>query len=859
MQSLEAALRYNPTSSELKASLAEVYIRMGRFDEATLELCRQALEEQVDNVLLRQAGEIGRLIEFTRELIAGERPTPTDEELDALLEQLDDFLARSSECTEGWLAWTVLQLLRGGIDAAADGVCVLKRLGCTCVVEKVAPAIERLLNRGRLNQLGAEGLAEFCRQLMPETERLALLERHFDLGQTALGPVLLALYLERFPLERPEEMPEDSRNRFFNLLLDHGDPALSQRWIRRVALMGWEVGSYIVDHSRELIENEQLDEALLALKQLSVDSHVHELIDRIAVRLEEQGDYERAAEVLGYLNENALLERDAQNRHEKEMAREAEISMAELQIRNGRYVEALKKYVSALSYHVVADPAILERIEELLERAQLEDPDPLIRLGLYFRRQQDHPKAIDFLQRALAIRPESEECVLELEGLLVEILKKNPDLPHLRLDLGELYLRKGRLDAAIEELRLAAAAPAVAERAGRALAEALLAADRPLEAVDRYRSLSIQETDFENLLRLAEVLIERKANREGLLALGMIARLAPDWRDVGDRIRQMEEVLVRPTIEVTGDLKMRELIGDMAVGRYQYIDKLGSGGMGVVYKVFDLRNQRTVAMKILREALTSSSKALDRFFREARIAATLSHNNIVNIYDFNISNAAGQSFIVMEYVDGPALREVIDRQFRDGIDISMDYITEILSYMIQVCDALGASHARGIIHRDIKPDNIMTNLQGEVKITDFGIVHIEEATLTPTGAMLGTPRYMSPEQVTGSKIDARLDLYAVGIVLYESLIGSPPFLTGDISYQQVHKQPVAPRDINPRIPQPLNDLVMRCLAKKPEDRHPSAEVLRGELSRQLSDLGGCAKFGHNTDRTEMIMPSEAGP
>jgi serine/threonine protein kinase len=418
------------------------------------------------------------------------------------------------------------------------------------------------------------------------------------------------------------------------------------------------------------------------------------------------------------------------------------------------------------------------------------------------------------------------------------------------MELGKLYLHSERYDAAIEQLRLAASSPAVAEDANRLLAEALFKARRAVDALDRYRAQPAREEDFESIYQLHEQLLSTQSSaRDAVLALDLIARVDPGWRDVGEKIRLMQMNMGKAP---ETDPKMRELIGDMAIGRYQYLDRLGSGGMGVVYKVYDIRNHQTVAMKILRDSLAGSSKALDRFFREARIAATLSHHNIENIYDYNISNMSGQSFIVMEYVDGPALRELIDGQFRDGIDINLDYIAEIFFYAVQLCDALGASHGKGIIHRDIKPDNIMINSIGEVKITDFGIVHIEENTLTPTGAMLGTPRYMSPEQVVGGKIDGRSDLYSVGIVLYEALVGSPPFLSGDISYQQVHKSPVAPRDINVKIPQSANEIIMKCLAKRPEDRYASAEALRIECNRQLDDLGGCSKYNHSTEYIEPV-------
>lgn len=283
------------------------------------------------------------------------------------------------------------------------------------------------------------------------------------------------------------------------------------------------------------------------------------------------------------------------------------------------------------------------------------------------------------------------------------------------------------------------------------------------------------------------------------------------------------------------DPRISELLGPEAATRFQYLERLGSGGMGVIHKVRDRRDDRVVALKILRDGLSGSSKALDRFFREARICSGISHPNIIKVYDYSISSSSAVSYIVMEFIDGRSLREVIDRRFNDSNPISFaDYTFEIVGYIIQLCWALEAVHVRGIVHRDVKPDNVMINLVGEVKITDFGILHLEEATFTPTGAMLGTPRYMSPEQVRGDKVDGRSDIYAVGIVLYECLTGRPPFLTGDVSYQQVHNQPLPPQEVNSEIPRELNDIILRCLEKAPENRYPDGGSLKAAL-RTLSD------------------------
>jgi serine/threonine-protein kinase len=156
--------------------------------------------------------------------------------------------------------------------------------------------------------------------------------------------------------------------------------------------------------------------------------------------------------------------------------------------------------------------------------------------------------------------------------------------------------------------------------------------------------------------------------------------------------------------------------------------------------------------------------------------------------------------------------------------------------MAQVCDALRVTHSKGIIHRDIKPDNILISSSKVAKITDFGIVHVEEATFTPTGALIGTPRYMSPEQVQGARIDGRADLYSMGIILYEWLTGTPPFVTGDVAYQQVNVTPAAVSDLNTEVPAPMNNLIMKCLEKNPAGRFQTARDLKAEMENVLKML-----------------------
>ena len=849
VQSLESALRYNPANVELMTSLAEVYIRMGRFDERTMELCEAVLNLQIDNALLQQAQSIGLLIEQSREIektIAEGGAAPSGEALEDSIDSLENFLEHNTECLDAELACVRFQLLLGRFDQARARIERLKSRNVENLGEDLRLCLVHAERMKDLDALQADHLVDLYFEFCAPDRAIALAEQFYDKGIEGMLPRLREHYLNRYSPSRPEEVPEALRERLFNILIDHTDPEIANEWFRMATRHGWEISTFSRSYAHMLVTENRLDEAFSVLRCVSMSGEVKDLLNEISARYEACDDLDKAVGVLRYINDHQLVEEDVDRRHEQELASEAEVSMGEYQIKNGRFDDALNMFVSAICRLDEVDVLILERIDELLQQQQIDQSEPLFRLGVYLRRGGDNPKAVYYLNRALDIDPGNREILGELESLFDEILALNPDLPELRLELGLLYLKTGRTAEAIEALEQASQCPSLTDQAKRPLAEAYLQADRPHDALAIYRTIQVAGEDLDNLYRLHENFLNRDETREALVALDLISYTQTNFRDVREKKTLLQDRIGKLQPEVVVDAKMRELIGDLAVGRYQHLERVGSGGMGVVHKVYDIRNQQTVAMKILRDGLGGSSKALDRFFREARIAATLQHRNIVKIFDYNISNLNGQSYIVMEYVDGASLREIIDRQFEDTVVTSLDYVAEVLYYTAQLCDALDAAHDKGIIHRDIKPDNIMINTSGEVKITDFGIVHIEEATFTPCGAMLGTPRYMSPEQVNGTKIDARSDLYSAGIVLYESLVGSPPFMTGDISYQQIHNTPLPPRQINQAIPQACADMIVKCLKKNPEERFRTAREMRDALLEMLDAVGGCSKYAAQT-------------
>ncbi|WP_089967608.1 Stk1 family PASTA domain-containing Ser/Thr kinase [Lihuaxuella thermophila] len=259
-------------------------------------------------------------------------------------------------------------------------------------------------------------------------------------------------------------------------------------------------------------------------------------------------------------------------------------------------------------------------------------------------------------------------------------------------------------------------------------------------------------------------------------------------------------------------------------GRYEIVSRVGGGGMAVVYKAKDLLLNRFVAIKILSESLSNDSEFIRRFSREAQAAASLSHPNIVNVYD--VGRDGYTHYIVMELVEGPTLKQYI--QERGPLPVE-----EAANIAVQICDGLAHAHDNQIVHRDIKPHNILLGPNGRVKVTDFGIARAaSSSTITQTGSVMGSVHYFSPEQARGGVIGEKSDIYSLGIVFYEMLTGHLPF-DGDsaISIALKHLQdPVEdPRELNPEIPDNVAEIVLRALEKDPSMRYSSARAMMQDI------------------------------
>ncbi len=266
------------------------------------------------------------------------------------------------------------------------------------------------------------------------------------------------------------------------------------------------------------------------------------------------------------------------------------------------------------------------------------------------------------------------------------------------------------------------------------------------------------------------------------------------------------------------------------IDRYEIrLPELGKGGMGIVYRGYDPRIGRSIAIKTIPSTVTPDHEHFEEFrrrlFREAQAAGTLNHQNIVTVYD--VGEADGQLFIVMELVDGRSLDKVI----RGG---EPPAVSEVFSVVEQVGAALDYAHTKGIIHRDIKPANLIVGGDRIVKVADFGIAKLSSSTITQEGGRLGSPSYMSPEQVDGRAIDGRSDLWSLGVVLYQLLTGEKPFkgsTVAAITHQIVNGTFIPPSELNSRLPRRLDRIIEKALQKEPERRFQTAAQLSAELRK----------------------------
>ncbi len=336
------------------------------------------------------------------------------------------------------------------------------------------------------------------------------------------------------------------------------------------------------------------------------------------------------------------------------------------------------------------------------------------------------------------------------------------------------------------------------------------------------------------MLALAYEQLGQLAQSKGVLQ--KIRTVDVDFRDVSQRLSNIETRLSMgageampsgaPGVDTQASEQPTAVMQmvDRSIGdRYTLEKELGRGGMGVVYLARDVQLDRPVALKFLGALVDKSPEFRQRFEREAKAAAKVNHPNIVSIYDIGLRE--GETYIAMEFVEGPNLHQYVQHKGKRSP-------REAINIIMQACSALAAIHDAGIVHRDIKPDNIVLTRGGLVKMMDFGLAKTGTSRLTGTSVVMGTPAYMAPEQVMGEDATPAADIYALGLVMHELLTGATHFSQGDVLQRQLTELPPRPGELVDGIPEELDDAVMRCVAKAPNERIGSA----AELARALRQV-----------------------
>jgi len=361
-------------------------------------------------------------------------------------------------------------------------------------------------------------------------------------------------------------------------------------------------------------------------------------------------------------------------------------------------------------------------------------------------------------------------------------------------------------------------------------------------ALEKFRKIPVEEEGAKELLYNLGLDFERKRQLSKALATyRLIVEDGKNFKDLDERIPRLKGAEATMIFGSGGGSHPGDIgatLLDMetkpTLGRYEVVGELGRGAMGVVYKGEDPKIHRTVAIKTIRlsdfdEEVVEGMK--ERFFREAESAGLLTHPNIVTIYDAGEEHDL--AYIAMEFLEGSDLEAVL----KEG---ALPPLKDVLTITAQVADALSYAHSRGIVHRDIKPANIMRlSSDGKIKVTDFGIARITSSSKTKTGMVLGTPSYMSPEQVAGKKVDGRSDIFSLGVVLFELLTGEKPFRGDDMTSLMYHiaREPhPSPRSVNPRIPKVLEKIIDKALEKDVENRYQDAGQMADHLKKVLGRL-----------------------
>ncbi len=577
------------------------------------------------------------------------------------------------------------------------------------------------------------------------------------------------------------------------------------------------------------------DEVLNPFSALILENEDIEFLNKLADRFEEQDFINEAEEVLRFINQKDVLFTEYVRKQKAHMDLNLALQQGQYLLHKRRFQEAMRQFQLAMNLGYSDYERLLKNILEYEEEARKDAHYWLGKAQIYLKMEL-YSSVAECWEVAITLlgRKDRQNLLSELEKVYHKALHSNPDDAELQYRLGKFYTDyMSDYEKAEKYFQFLLRDKEYEKLAATRLGIIAFRRKNYRKALEFFERGELERDHFEILYALGTYYEGKEELYYAYRAYSLINNIEPDYKKISLKIHSLKskfktDELERYNIPATTAEKNNSPLKGGAARRYEYLTHLGSGGMGNVYKVHDLIQDEIVALKLIVPRLREDSEALQHFFKEAQLASSLEHPSIIEIYDFGFEPKHKQSYITMEYVDGKSLRTIIQEDWDEQDELTTRKIKKYVPWLVQLLEALKVSHEKGIIHRDIKPDNILI-ARDTIKVTDFGIACLRFG--KEDERIRGTPKYMSPEQISGDTVDERTDIYSVGILMYELFSGEPPFNIGDIPYQQLHVDPLSLQEIYPAMPREMNKMMLKCLQKKATERYQSVSQLLKDLER----------------------------
>jgi eukaryotic-like serine/threonine-protein kinase len=533
-------------------------------------------------------------------------------------------------------------------------------------------------------------------------------------------------------------------------------------------------------------------------------------------------DLAKAAE-LYYTSKNYLKASDLY--HQQGQSDKAFSVLAEMHIDQHNYLEAARMYEKAFDFIQAGD--LYEKADQIEKAAEMfHAGGDLLRASELFQTIGNYLKAANALEESKHYREAAQLYIKSNDYEKSAVMFEQAEDFY---EAGMIFYQLNRIEDTISFLQKVDTQSEHYLEASLLLARIFMDRGMLDTAKERYKKLVAKlEINLKNLEPFYNLAVIHEKNREFSSALLLYEKIIAEnyhYKDVQNRLSTVKTAVHQDKSKTN---KRKPGIATQVKGRYHILKKIGQGGMGVVFQANDTLLNRIVAYKVLPPSVRDNPDTLESFLSEARVAAGINHNNIVTVYDTGTEVA--EPYIIMEYVDGVSIKQILER-------ISKMPVKDIIEVAKQVCYGLEHAHSKNVIHRDIKPANIMISRDNVIKIMDFGLARMLNATTQEGTSVKGTPLYMSPEQIRGERTDHRTDIYSLGCTLYRMAAGRPPFLDGDVYYHHLHTPPVPPRTYNSQIPDALNEIILKCIKKDPNQRFRTAKEIRLEIESKIIKAG----------------------